>query len=109
MIKKWARDHDQCKECKTTDRKHHAGGLCVSCYEKQRSDDKARMEYKRQWSKKYQAENKEKIRQYNKQYREDNKEHLKQRSKQWAKENPEYYRKYYQEHKEQYREYGRKS
>jgi hypothetical protein len=34
-MKHWAMQHDQCKECLTTDNPHHAKGLCTSCYYKQ--------------------------------------------------------------------------
>ncbi|MHC4786718.1 MAG: hypothetical protein ACYTE6_12225, partial [Planctomycetota bacterium] len=29
---RWARDHDRCRACGTTDRPHRAGGLCGHCY-----------------------------------------------------------------------------
>lgn len=36
VLKKWAHHHDRCKECKTSEKKHYAHGLCVNCNARQR-------------------------------------------------------------------------
>jgi len=32
MATQWARSHDKCRECGTTERPHYAKGLCGRCY-----------------------------------------------------------------------------
>lgn len=35
---RWARHHDRCARCGTTDRGHEAHGLCWRCYQKRRDN-----------------------------------------------------------------------
>jgi len=48
-MKRWAREHDECVECGTTDRPHRALGLCGRCYsalpERRAADKKTRARF----------------------------------------------------------------
>jgi hypothetical protein len=39
---RWAREHDVCRDCGTTDRPHRAGGRCTRCYQRERMPAKKR-------------------------------------------------------------------
>lgn len=83
-MKRWATDYDKCIECGRTDRKHVSHGLCHTCdmrkwrlenpvaYKKQLKKYWATEKYKnyrKEYSKTYQQQNKEKIRNYLREWR----------------------------------------
>lgn len=42
---KWSADHEYCSVCLSTDRRHHAGGMCHKCYDKTRRGDRWHHKY----------------------------------------------------------------
>jgi hypothetical protein len=78
-VKKWARKHDYCIECKTTTIKHHAKGLCKKCSH-QKSNHKYRQNHIREEINKKKREyyqiNRKSILAKKRQYAEDNKDYL---------------------------------
>ena len=34
-MKHWAMNYDKCQECHSTNKPHHGGGLCTTCYHRQ--------------------------------------------------------------------------
>lgn len=51
----WSLWHDSCQLCGTTADRHHARGLCVVCYERERRTDPARIETKKKADAKWRA------------------------------------------------------
>ena len=51
----WSKEHQQCNDCGTTERRHYAKGLCLRCYHKRRwLDDEYRAKHKercKDWNK----------------------------------------------------------
>jgi len=59
---KWSRKYDRCRDCKTTERKHYARGLCRNCYRKKNYWENVDKE--RAQRKEYYEDNKDKVKEY---------------------------------------------
>ena len=116
-MKKWSRKYDCCQICGTTEKKHKGRGLCVTCHNKQWSEENK--EYSREWHKQYRKENPRYNKQYQDQYRKENKEyfkqwkennreHIRQYDRQYRKENPQFAR-YNKQYQDQYRKENKDS
>lgn len=83
MKNRWARKHDRCIKCGTTEKKgkhiHEGNGLCRSCWDKKRRLNPKRIAYEKIRSRK----NWEKFKQ-----RPDYKEICRQKTKEWRDKNP---------------------
>jgi len=96
------REGESCKECKTTERKHQAKGLCVNCYarayrrktpEKQKKLNRKheQTDKRKKWVKEYKKGDtyKTMMKKSSAKYRENNKELVLERTREWRKEKPE--------------------
>ena len=72
-MEKWSRKYTECIECKTTDIRHKAKGLCLICYEKNRNID---LEKKRLNQIEYRKKNIKKVRKSQRDYKAQRKQEI---------------------------------
>jgi flagellar biosynthesis GTPase FlhF len=84
----------------------------LNCIKRPHTTEEEKIKEKKEYQKKYQEQNKDKIKEQNKKYNEEHKEQKKEYNKKYSKNhyqnNKEAKKKYQEEHKEQKKEYNKK-
>ena len=84
-MNRWSKQYAECVECGTSDRPHHAHGLCKTCYSRMQ----ARKPTTREVKKHYYRANKEHLRQYSKEYYQSHREERLAYAHEYRQKSPE--------------------